>query len=247
MIAVLPGIAMYVMHKNGMFQAEMADAAGIVKPDHAYPTLMNLLPAGLKGVAFAALTAAIVASLAGKANSISTIFSLDIYKKYFNKEASERKLVLTGRWAVIISMVIAAIVAPALKSLDQAYQFIQEYVGFFSPGVLAIFLLGLFWKKTTAAAGLAGALLTVPISAVLKFLPVWTNGAVPDYPFLDRMTITFFAIVFIMIVISLAKPKPANDMHVIEMDRSMFKVTPGFIIGSVIICGILAALYTVFW
>ncbi|HEX6171158.1 MAG TPA: sodium/sugar symporter [Chitinophagaceae bacterium] len=246
-IAVLPGIAMYVMHKNGMFQVEMADAAGIVKPDHAYPTLMNLLPAGLKGVAFAALTAAIVASLAGKANSISTIFSLDIYKKYFNKEASERKLVLTGRWAVIISMVIAAIVAPALKSLDQAYQFIQEYVGFFSPGVLAIFLLGLFWKKTTAAAGLAGALLTVPISTVLKFLPVWTNGAVPDYPFLDRMTITFFAIVIIMIVISLAKPKPANDMHVIEMDRSMFKVSPGFIMGSVIICGILAALYTVFW
>ena len=246
-IAVLPGIAMYVMHKNGMFQVEMADAAGIVKPDHAYPTLMNLLPAGLKGVAFAALTAAIVASLAGKANSISTIFSLDIYKKYFHKEASERKLVLTGRWAVIISMIIAAIVAPALKSLDQAYQFIQEYVGFFSPGVLAIFLLGLFWKKTTAAAGLAGALLTVPISTVLKFLPVWTNGAVPDYPFLDRMTITFFAIVIIMIVISLIKPKSANDMHVIEMDKSMFKVTPGFIIGSFIICSILAALYTVFW
>ncbi len=246
-IAVLPGIAMYVMHKNGMFQAEMADAAGVVKPDHAYPTLMNLLPAGLKGVAFAALTAAIVASLAGKANSISTIFSLDIYKKYFNKQASERKLVLTGRWAVIISMIIAAIVAPALKSLDQAYQFIQEYVGFFSPGVLAIFLLGLFWKKTTAAAGLAGALLTVPVSAVLKFLPVWTNGVVPDYPFLDRMTITFFAIVIIMIVISLVKPKPVNDMHVIEMDKSMFKVTPGFIIGSLIICGILAALYTVFW
>jgi SSS family solute:Na+ symporter len=246
-IAVLPGIAMYVMHKNGMFQVEMADAAGVVKPDHAYPTLMNLLPAGLKGVAFAALTAAIVASLAGKANSISTIFSLDIYKKYFNKGASERKLVLTGRWAVIISMVIAAIVAPALKSLDQAYQFIQEYVGFFSPGVLAIFLLGLFWKKTTAAAGLAGALLTVPVSTVLKFLPGWTNGAFPDYPFLDRMTITFFAIVIIMIVISLARPKPANDMHVIEMDKSMFKVTPGFIIGSFIICGILAALYTVFW
>ena len=246
-IAVLPGIAMYVMHKNGMFQVEMADAAGIVKPDHAYPTLMNLLPAGLKGVAFAALTAAIVASLAGKANSISTIFSLDIYKKYFNKGASERKLVLTGRWAVIISMIIAAIVAPALKSLDQAYQFIQEYVGFFSPGVLAIFLLGLFWKKTTAAAGLAGALLTVPVSTVLKFLPAWTNGAFPDYPFLDRMTITFFVIVIIMIVISLVKPKPANDLHVIEMDKSMFKVTPGFVIGSLIICGILAALYTVFW
>ena len=246
-IAVLPGIAMYVMHNNGMFQKEMVDAAGVVKPDQAYPTLMNLLPAGLKGVAFAALTAAIVASLAGKANSISTIFSLDIYKKYINKEAGERKLVLTGRWAVIISMVIAAVVAPSLKSLDQAYQFIQEYVGFFSPGVLAIFLLGMFWKKTTAAAGLAGALLTVPISTVLKFLPSWTNGAFPDYPFLDRMTISFFAIVIIMVSISLIKPKPANDTHVIEIDQSMFKVSPGFVVGSVIICGMLAALYTIFW
>ena len=246
-IAVLPGIAMYVMHNNGMFQAEMSDAAGIVKPDHAYPTLMNLLPPGLKGVAFAALTAAIVASLAGKANSISTIFSLDIYKNYINKDASERKLVLTGRWAVIISMVIAAVVAPALKSLDQAYQFIQEYVGFFSPGVLAIFLLGMFWKKTTAEAGLAGALLTVPLSAVLKFLPTWTNGAFPDYPFLDRMTIAFFAVVAIMIAITLLRPKKENDTHVIEVDNSMFKVSPGFVVGSVIICGILIALYTIFW
>lgn len=246
-IAVLPGIAMYVMHSNGMFQKEMVDAAGVVKPDQAYPTLMNLLPAGLKGVALAALTAAIVASLAGKANSISTIFSLDIYKKYFNTEASERKLVLTGRWAVVISMLIAAIVAPSLKSLDQAYQFIQEYAGFFSPGVLAIFLLGMFWKKTTAPAGLAGALLTVPISTVLKFLPVWTNGAFPDYPFLDRMTITFVAIVIIMVAITLAKPKSKDDTHIIEVDTAWFKITPGFAIGSLIIMGILAALYTVFW
>ena len=246
-IAVLPGIAMYVMHHHGMFQKEMTDAAGIVKPDHAYPTLMNLLPAGLKGVAFAALTAAIVASLAGKANSISTIFSLDIYKKYFNKEASERKLVLTGRWAVIVSMLIAAIVAPSLKSLDQAYQFIQEYVGFFSPGVLAIFLLGMFWKKATAAAAMAAALLTVPISTVLKFLPVWTSGAFPDYPFLDRMTISFFATVIIMVAISLIKPRPASDKHTIELDTSLFKVSTSFIIGSFIICGMLAALYTVFW
>ncbi len=246
-IAVLPGIAMYVMHQHGSFQQEMLDAAGKVKPDKAYSTLMNLLPKGLKGVAFAALTAAIVASLAGKANSISTIFSLDIYKKFFNKEASERKLVLTGRWAVIIAMVIAAIVAPQLKALDQAYQFIQEYAGFFSPGVLAIFLLGMFWKKTTAEAGLAGALLTVPISAVLKFLPRWTNGSFPDYPFLDRMTIAFFAIVIIMVTISLLKPKSINDSHTIEVKSAWFNVTPGFIVGSFIICSILAALYTVFW
>lgn len=246
-IAVLPGITMYVLHSKGMFQQEMTDVAGTLKPDHAYPTLMNLLPAGLKGVAFAALTAAVVASLAGKSNSISTIFSLDIYKKYFNKDASEKKVVSVGRWAVIISMLIAAIVTPALKSLDQAYQFIQEYVGFFSPGVLAIFLLGMFWKRTTKEAALAGALLTIPISIVLKFLPVWSNGAFPDYPFLDRMTITFFAVALIMIVISLLKPKSKGDIHDIEMDTSLFKVSPAFILGSVIICGILAALYTVFW
>ncbi len=246
-IAVLPGIAMYVMHQKGLFQQEMRDAAGVVKPDQAYPTLMNLLPPGLKGVAFAALTAAVVASLAGKANSISTIFSLDIYKKYIRPNASERSVVITGRWAVIISMSIAALVAPSLRSLDQAYQFIQEYAGFFAPGVLAIFLLGMYWKKTTAAAGMAGALLTVPVSTVLKFLPVWTNGAFPDYPFLDRMTITFFVIAFTMIGISLYRPKPATDSHEIRMNTALFRVSPAFVIASLIICGILTALYTVFW
>ena len=246
LIAVLPGIAMYVLHKNGMFQQEMSDAAGNIKPDHAYPTLMNLLPAGLKGMAFAALVAAVVASLAGKANSISTIFSLDIYKKYFNAEASEKKLVRTGRWAVIVCMLIAALVAPSLRSLDQAYQFIQEYVGFFSPGVLAIFLLGMFWKRTTAAAALAGAVITIPVSTILKFLPTWTGGAFPDYPFLDRMTITFFIVVAVMVVMSLVKPQSAHKSS-IEMDTKLFRVSPAFLIGSIIICGILAALYTVFW
>ncbi|MCA1919153.1 MAG: sodium/sugar symporter [Flavobacterium piscis] len=248
-IAVLPGIAMFVMHSNGMFQQEMVDAAGVLKPDQAYPTLMNLLPAGLKGVALAALTAAIVASLAGKANSTSTIFSLDIYKKYFNSQATEKKLVRTGRWCVVVCMIIAAIVAPALKSLDQAYQFIQEYVGFFSPGVLAVFLLGMFWKKTTPSAGLAGALLTVPLAAILKFLPMWTDGTFPDYPFLDRMTIVFFLIVFIMVGISLANPvsEEEAEIHKIEVDNSMFKVSSEFIVGSFIICGVLVALYTVFW
>ena len=246
-IAVLPGIVMYVLHNQGLFQQEMMNEAGLVKPDHAYPTLMNLLPAGLKGIAFAALTAAVVASLAGKANSISTIFSLDIYKKYFNKEATERKMVVVGRWAVVISMVIAGLVTPALKSLDQAYQFIQEYVGFISPGVLAIFLMGFFWKRTTSTAAMAGALLTIPMSTVLKFLPVWTNGAFPDFPFLDRMSITFVSIVLVMIAITLINPKKENESHVIEVDTSMFRITTGFAFGSIIIMGILVALYTVFW
>ncbi|RQO65229.1 sodium transporter [Pedobacter sp. KBW06] len=245
-IAVLPGIVMYVLHNKGLFHAEMSDG-GIIKPDHAYPTLMNLLPPGVKGIAFAALTAAIVASLAGKANSISTIFSLDIYKKYFEKEASDKKMVRVGRWAVVVSLTVAALVTPALKSLDQAYQFIQEYVGFISPGVLAIFLLGFYWKRTSAAAAMTGALLTIPISTVLKFLPVWTNGAFPDYAFLDRMTIDFVLILVIMVMISLWKPEKEADRKAIEVDPSMFKVNTGFIIGSILIMGILTALYTVFW
>ncbi len=245
-IAVLPGIVMYVLHRKGLFQAEMSQG-GVLKPDHAYPTLMNLLPPGLKGIAFAALTAAIVASLAGKANSISTIFSLDIYKKYFNRAASDKKMVRVGRWAVAISMTLAAIVTPSLKSLDQAYQFIQEYVGFISPGVLAIFLLGFYWKRTTATAAMTGALITIPLSTVLKFLPVWTNGAFPDYPFLDRMGIDFVVIVILMVVISLSKPQKEIDQHAIEVDTSMFRISTGFAIGAVLITGILTALYTVFW
>jgi solute:Na+ symporter, SSS family len=247
LIVVIPGITMYVMHQNGMFQAEMADVNGIIKPDHSYPTLMNLLPAGLKGLAFAALTAAIVASLAGKANSISTIFSLDIYKKFFNKKASEKKLVKTGRVTVIIAMVLASLVAPALRNLDQAYQFVQEYVGFISPGVLSIFLLGFFWKRTTSTAALTSAILTIPLSTVLKFLPLWTNGAFPDFPFMDRMTLVFLVLILLMIVISLADRGSKNNPQALEIDAKMFRTIPSFLVGSTIIIGILVALYTVFW
>jgi SSS family solute:Na+ symporter len=112
--------------------------------------------------------------------------------------------------------------------------------------VLAIFLLGMFWKRTTAGAALAGALLTIPVSAVLKFLPVWTNGVFPDYPFLDRMTITFFIIAILMIAISLLKPAKENN-NTIEVDSRWFKVSTGFVIGSILIGGVLIALYTVFW
>ncbi|MDP4811189.1 MAG: sodium/solute symporter [Saprospiraceae bacterium] len=243
LIVVIPGIAMFVLHENGLFQNEMS-MDGVIKPDQAYPTLMNLLPSGLKGVAFAALTAAVVASLAGKANSISTIFSLDIYKKMINTNASEKQLVNTGRWAVVISITVAAFVAPALRSLDQAYQFIQEYVGFLSPGVLAIFLLGLFWKKTTSGAALFGTILTIPLSATLKFLPDWTGGMFPVYPFLDRMFITFWIVLFLMIIISLMTPSSVKRKEILPFEKSMLEVKPAFIIGSILILGILAALYT---
>ncbi len=244
-IAVLPGIAAFVLYNNGQFHESMVDAAGAVRPDHAYPTLLNLLPSGMKGLAFAALTAAIVASLAGKANSIATIFSLDIYKKYIRRDASETVQVRVGRLAVIAAMAIACVVAPALRTLDQAYQFIQEYVGFISPGVLAVFLLGFFWKRTNTAAALTATLLTIPLSAILKFLPAWTNGAFPDFPFLDRMSIVFAVLIILMIVISIMG-RPAKD-HGFKIDTATFRFPPAFAVWSILVLGILTALYTVFW
>ena len=264
LIAVIPGIAAYVLYNNGLFQSSLKEN-GVVKPDHAYPTLLNLLPEGMKGLAFAALVAAIIASLAGKANSISTIFSLDIYKPFFNREASEKKLIRIGRWTVIVSMLVAAMVAPALRTLDQAYQFIQEYVGFISPGVLAIFLLGMFWKRTSSAAALTAASLTIPLSVVLKYIPkVWdlhflassgfsspvvqTEGSIVyEIPFLDRMFIVFVVLSVLMTIISLLDPKSKNAKRIIDVDASMFRTSSSFIIISVVIVGILAALYTAFW
>lgn len=246
-IVVIPGIAIYTLFQQGYFHSEMVDAAGTVKPDHAYPVLMNLLPTGIKGLAFAALTAAIVASLAGKCNSIATIFTLDIYKKFMNPEASEKKMVRVGRLAVIVSSLLAIIVAPALRSFDQVYQFIQEYVGFISPGVFAIFLLGFFWKRTTSRAALTAALLTIPLSILFKFLPELSRGTIPPIPFLNRMSWVFCIIIALMILISLADPESKDNKKGLEIDKEMFRVTPAFTVASVVICGILAAIYTVFW
>ena len=222
-----------------MFQQEMVDATGTVKPDHAYPVLLNLLPVGLKGVAFAALTAAIVASLAGKANSISTIFTLDIYKLYIRPHASEKHLIRVGRAAVWISMLIAVLIAPQLRVLEQAFQFIQEYSSFVTPGVFAIFFFGMFWKRATANAALITALLTIPLSALFKF---W----LPEIPFLNRMGIVFIVLSVMMISISLITKKDQVKSNII-VEVPTYNLSRAFIIGSIIICGILVALYSAFW
>jgi SSS family solute:Na+ symporter len=246
-IVVLPGIAAYVLHKNGLFQQEMLGAITVdgvakevIKPDKSYGVLINLLPVGLKGLSFAALTAAIVASLAGKANSISTIFTLDIYKKFFGTQASEKQLVNIGRITIVVAMIIAIIVAPMLGKLDQAFQFIQEYTGFISPGVVAIFLLGFFWKRTTSTAALVAALLTIPLSTGFKF---W----MPTVPFLDRMGWVFVILVALMVVLSLADPKSKDNPKAMKVDPSDFRLSGAFAVGTVIVCGILAALYVAFW
>ena len=156
-------------------------------------------------------------------------------------------MVIVGRLAVVASALIACIVAPALRSFDQVYQFVQEYVGFISPGILAIFLLGFFWKRTNSKAALTAAILTIPLSTLFKFIPSLTHGRISDIPFLNRMSWVFAIIVAVMILITLADPKSRNNPQGLEIEGSMFKVSPSFIVASVIICGILAALYTVFW
>ncbi|MDX2135608.1 MAG: sodium/solute symporter [Saprospiraceae bacterium] len=238
-IVVLPGIAAYVLHQQGYFQAEMAEA-GVVKPDKAYPVLLNLLPHGLRGLSFAALTAAIVASLAGKANSISTIFTLDLYKKYFNPAADEKTQVRVGRIAIVVALFIGAVVAPALANFGQAFQFIQDFTGLISPGVVAIFLLGFFWRRTTATAALAGALATIPTGLLLENL-------FSGMPFLHRMGWVFLTLLGLMVVVSLIDPKSKHQTDTIEFDPADFRTGTGFTIGMVLILGILAVLYYVFW
>jgi SSS family solute:Na+ symporter len=244
LIVVIPGIAAWVIVKNGIdisFIDSMKDpVTGLVKSDRAYPTLLQLLPVGLKGLAFAALTAAIVSSLASMANSTSTIFTLDIYKRYFGQNASETKQVQVGRITAGVAFLVAAIVAPALGELDQAFQFIQEYTGFISPGVFAIFFFGVFWKKTTSNAALVGAALSIPLSIVLKL-------AFPEFPFLDRMGVVFLILAFLMITISLVEGKGKDHPNSIEINKDLFRTSTGFKIGAFIITGIIAALYIVFW
>jgi len=244
LIVVIPGIAAWVIVKNGIdvsFIESMKDpVSGLVKSDRAYPTLLQLLPVGLKGLAFAALTAAIVSSLASMANSTSTIFTMDIYQKYFSKGASEVKQVRVGRITAVVAFLVAAIVAPALGQLDQAFQFIQEYTGFISPGVFAIFFFGVFWKKTTSNAALVAAALSIPLSVVLKI-------AFPDFPFIDRMGVVFLILAALMISISLYEGKGKDSPNSIEINKELFKTSASFKVGAFLIAGITAALYIVFW
>jgi solute:Na+ symporter, SSS family len=245
-IVVLPGIAAYVLYKNGFFQTEMLESVTIdgitkevVKSDKAYPVLLNLLPTGLKGLSFAALTAAIVASLAGKANSISTIFTLDIYQKFFKKGASERNLVNVGKGAILVAMLIAIFMAPQLSRFDQAFQFIQEFSGLISPGVVAIFLMGMFWKRANGMAALIAAIATLPLG-------IGFNEYFPEMPFLNRMSMVFLVLIAIIVIVSMLSPyKPKKDS--IEVTADMFKIEKSFAIGSIILMGIISALYIAFW
>ena len=260
-IVVLPGIAAFVLYQNGHFGAEMLQD-GTVNPDRAYPVLLNLLPVGLKGLSFAALTAAIVASLAGKANSIATIFTLDIYKTKLNVDADEKKLVNVGKKVIVVAMLIAVVVAPFL-GIDKkgGFQYIQEYTGFVSPGVFAMFILGFFWKKTTSNAALFATIGGFMFSILFKFMPAFvdlsflhsTGFSVPngngvyEIPFIDRMGFVFLICVIGMYTISMYETARGVKTNGLEIDRTMFKMSPGFTVGMLIVLSLIAAFYTIFW
>ncbi len=260
LIVVLPGIAAFVLYKEGVFSTEMT-LNGEVVGDRAYPVLLNLLPVGLKGLAFAALTAAVVASLAGKANSIATIFTLDIYKKKINPAATEHKQVQVGRWVIVISMIMAVAIAPYL-GIDKkgGFQYIQEYTGFVSPGIFAMFLLGFFWKKTTSNAALFATIGGFILSVLFKISPDYVNleflysvgYAVPnaegvyEIPFIDRMGLVFLICVILMYFISMYENRNGLIPHGLEVDKSMFRPSASFTVGALIVLGVVAALYGIY-
>ena len=254
-IVMLPGIAAYVLHRHG----SLPGFNGV--KDTAYSSVLAFLPEGLKGLSVAALTAAIVASLAGKLNSISTIFTLDIYKKYVNKESTEKKQVWIGRITVLVSMILAIIFTwTDILGIGGAggFTFIQKYTGFISPGVFAMFILGMFWKRTTGPAAIAGLITGFVLAIFFNNYAVDVLGtenilytAYPngkggyEIPFLINMGWSFFFTILVMVGMSLAGPKV--NPKAFELDASMFKLKPSTIIMIVALILILTAIYAKFW
>lgn len=259
-IVMLPGIAAYVLYKNGALQEEMAPG-GVFHADNAYSAILGYLPNGMKGLALAALTAAIVASLAGKANSIATIFTLDIFKKYVNKEASEAKMVWVGKITIVVSIVVAVLFTwNDTLGIGGAggFTFIQKYTGFISPGVFAMFLLGMFWKRTTGAAAITGLISGFVLSvffnefATSVFGPeTWiytaylNKSGVYEIPFLICMGLAFAFTMVLMISVSLFGPKV--NPKAFQLDKKMFKVEPSVLVLIVITLLLVTALYVRFW
>lgn len=241
LIVVIPGIAAYVLN------------AQLDKPDEAYPwVLNNYVGTGFRGLALAALIAAIGSSISSMVNSASTIFTLDIYKVFFLKSdqntstandigisGDDKILVKVGKRTAMIALIIGAIIAPNLDGLDQAFQYIQEYTGFISPGVLAIFIMGIFWKKTTSDAALIAVLLAIPLSVFFKFVT-------PDMPFMDRMGLCFIILVVQMILVSHFVPTK-SPIKSISISPSLFKTNRFFNTMSAIVIILVALIYTLFW
>jgi len=243
-IVVIPGIACYVIVNDPIILSNIGEKGLVNLPsleeaDKAYPWLLQLLPSGLKGVAFAALIAAIVSSLASMLNSTSTIFTMDIYKQHIDANAKDNKLVKVGRVAAVVALSVACIMAPLLGGIDQAFQFIQEYTGIVSPGILTVFLLGLFWKKTTSSAAVWGTLSSIPIALGFK--------SFESIPWMNQMGLTAIISACIIITISLLEGKGNDDKKGINLDNNTFKTSTAFNISAMGISLLLVVLYALFW
>ena len=227
-IVVLPGIAIFVLNPT------------LATPDHAYPEAMAMLPSGIKGLVFAALLAAIVSSLASMTNSISTIFTMDIYASFSSKKDENGNRVMVGRVVAVAAMLLAMICAkPLLGNFDQAFQYIQEFTGFFTPGIVVIFLLGMFWKKTTSSGALAAAIGSAVMSFAFKIL--W-----PELPFIDRVGLVFLLCVAIAVSFSVFAGNRTQD-GAVSLRDIQFTTTNGFNFSAVLVALILAALYATWW
>ena len=254
LVVVLPGIAAYVMINDPAVMAGLGDGASnnmpsLAEADKAYPWLLQFLPAGLKGLAFAALTAAIVSSLASMLNSTSTIFTMDIYKQYIRPDADDRTTVNMGRISATVALVIAAFMAPLLGGIDQAFQFIQEYTGVVSPGILAVFVMGLFWKKATNKGAIWGALSSIPVAMYFKVAPQgWSDSALfLDLPFLDQMGWTALLTMAIIAAVSWREGQGQEDAKAISLSGETFQTGRLYNVGAFAVMMVLVALYAMFW
>ncbi|UCF63273.1 MAG: sodium/sugar symporter [bacterium] len=248
LIVVIPGIIAFVMFTQpegttavkGVTEA-FTKFDGSINYDKAYPWLISMfIPDGLKGVVIAALVAAIVSSLASMLNSTSTIFTMDIYKPYFNRNATQKQMVNTGRISAAIALITAGFIAPFLGNIPQMFQYIQEYTGLVSPGILAVFLMGLFWKKATSKSAIIGVIISIPVALLLKTQAV-------DLPWMDQMLYTTLITMVVIVGVSLSTSIHVDDPKGIALTASTFKTSAPFNIGAYLIILILAALYAVFW
>ena len=255
-IVVLPGIIAYVMNldDSGVLTAASVDpgfigAAGNIANDNAAPWLIkNFIPVGVKGLILAALAAAIVSSLASMLNSTSTIFTMDIYRSHFNKNATDSQMVSVGRITAVVALIIAIIIAPQLGSLGQVFIFIQEYTGVVSPGILAVFLMGLFYKKATNNAAIWGAILSIPIAMYFKVAPKgWSDASIfVELPFMHQMGYTCLVTLALIAFISYLDGNK-DDSKGINLTKKLFATNNTFNIGAFSVVLITAFLYAMFW
>lgn len=258
LIVVLPGIIAYVMNldpETGQLNMALLSnegflgTAGNIANDNAAPWLIkNFIPVGLKGLILAALAAAIVSSLASMINSTSTIFTMDIYKSTINKKADDKQMVKVGRLTGLVALIIAMILAPQLGSLGQVFQFIQEYTGVVSPGILAVFLMGLFYKKATNNAAIWGVILSIPIAMYFKVAPNgWSDASIfVNIPFMNQMLVTCIGTLLIIALISYFEGND-DDPKGIVLSKKLFATSSTFNLAAFGVMLITAMLYAIFW